>query len=110
MRKYRSNTIQSDLREEETTVARWKAIFKKTLSPKLWVILLGIPIYLYRGLALALETAMLSQFGASNSEQFCTIMTGCTGGAVCASILGIAVYMVCRSTIIIKAIKQEELS
>lgn len=59
---------------------------------------------------LALETAMLAQFGKSSEEYFRTIMTGCTGGAVCASILGIAVYMVCRSTIKIKAIKQEERS
>jgi hypothetical protein len=59
---------------------------------------------------LALETAMLAEFGQSSSEDFRIIMTGCTGGAVCASILGIAVYMVCRSTIKIKAIKQEELS
>lgn len=59
---------------------------------------------------LALETAMLSQFGGSNSERFRYIMTGATGGGVCAVILGIAVYMICRSTMKIKMIKQEELS
>jgi len=47
---------------------------------------------------LALETAMLAQFGADNSESFRRIMTGCTGGCVCAGIFGIALYMICRSS------------
>ncbi|MGN1432073.1 MAG: hypothetical protein ACI4XI_00075 [Ruminococcus sp.] len=48
---------------------------------------------------LALETAMLSQFGKSeNSPLFRQIMTGATGGCVCLIILGIAVYMIVKST------------
>ena len=59
---------------------------------------------------LALETAMLAQFGGGNSERFRHIMTGATGGGVCAVILGIAVYMICRAAMKIKTLKQEEVS
>ena len=57
---------------------------------------------------LALETAMLAQFGGNNTEQFRRIMTGSTGGGVCAIILGIAIYMICRSTRNINRLKTEE--
>lgn len=57
---------------------------------------------------LALETAMLAQFGGNNTEQFRKIMTGSTGGGVCAIILGIAIYMICRSTRNIHDLKTEE--
>ena len=57
---------------------------------------------------LALETAMLAQFGGNNSAQFREIMTGCTGGCVCAMILAIAVYMICHATKEIRILKAEE--
>ena len=48
---------------------------------------------------LALETAMIAQFGkGENSPLFRQIMTGTTGGCVCLIILGIAVYMIVKST------------
>ncbi|MDO4318042.1 MAG: hypothetical protein Q4C48_07500 [Lachnospiraceae bacterium] len=48
---------------------------------------------------LSLETAMLAQFDdGSNGEHFRTWMTASTGGAVCAFILGMAVFMIARST------------
>lgn len=46
---------------------------------------------------LALETAMLAQFGGDDTEAFRSVMTGCTGGGVCAGIFGIALYMICHS-------------
>lgn len=55
---------------------------------------------------LALETAMLAQFGGSDSEQFRTVMSGATGGGVCAIILGIAVHMIRRAA---KEIRMEEM-
>ena len=58
---------------------------------------------------LALETAMLEQFGGSD-VQFRTIMTGCTGGGVCAAVFAIAVRMLCRSAREIQRIKSEEIS
>lgn len=48
---------------------------------------------------LALETAMLTQFDTGeNPENFRQIMIGTTGGAVCAIVVGIAVYMIVRAT------------
>jgi hypothetical protein len=57
---------------------------------------------------LALETAMLAQFNGSDREDFRAVMTACTGGAVCAVVLVLAVIMICRSTKKIKAMEQEE--
>ena len=54
---------------------------------------------------LALETAMLAQFGSNDSERFRAVMSGATGGGVCTIILGIAVYMIRRAT---KEIRMEE--
>lgn len=59
---------------------------------------------------LALETAMLEQFSDGNTAQFRTVMTGCTGGGVCAIILCIAVYMLRRSGKMLQTIKTEETS
>ena len=56
---------------------------------------------------LALETAMLTQFGTENSPQFSHIMTGCTGGGVCTTILCIATYMLCRAAKEIKTLELE---
>ena len=54
---------------------------------------------------LALETAMLAQFGSSSGERFRAVMSGATGGGVCVIILGIAVYMIHRAT---KEIRRKE--
>lgn len=54
---------------------------------------------------LALETAMLAQFGGNDGERFRTVMSGATGGGVCAIILGIAIYMIRRAT---KEIRRKE--
>lgn len=55
---------------------------------------------------LALETAMLSQFGGADDTQFRETMTAATGGGVCAVILGMAVFMIVWST---KRIRQAEI-
>ena len=48
---------------------------------------------------LSLETAMLAQFHDNeNPEAFRQIMTGITGSCVCVLVLGMAVYMIIRST------------
>ncbi|MDD6188124.1 MAG: hypothetical protein PUB32_00925 [Clostridiales bacterium] len=57
---------------------------------------------------LSLETAMLAQFdNGNNPETFRQIMTGSTGGCVCAIVLGIAIYMVIRSTKQLRKLKTE---
>ena len=57
---------------------------------------------------LALETAMLEQFGADDSARFREVMTGITGGGVCVLVLAIAVYMICRATGEIRKYKKEK--
>lgn len=57
---------------------------------------------------LALETAMLSQFGGDNTEAFRKIMTGCTGAGVCGIILGIAVYMIAQGTKSLRSLEKED--
>lgn len=47
---------------------------------------------------LSLETAMLTQFGAADNAGFRQIMTSCTGGGVCLIVLGMAGFMIVRST------------
>lgn len=47
---------------------------------------------------LSLETAMLTQFGAADDETFRRIMTASTGAGVCVIVLGMAFYMIVRST------------
>lgn len=54
---------------------------------------------------LALETAMLSQFGGADGAGFREAMTAATGGGVCAVILGMAVFMIVWST---KGIRRAE--
>lgn len=57
---------------------------------------------------LSLETAMLAQFdNGKNPETFRQIMTGSTGGGVCIIVLGIAIYMVIRSTKLLRTLKTE---
>lgn len=54
---------------------------------------------------LALETAMLSQFGAENSPQFRRIMVACTGGGFSIIIVSMAIYMIVRANKEIKKIR-----
>lgn len=46
---------------------------------------------------LSLETAMLAQFGGDD-EAFRAVMTGATGGGVCTIVIGMAVFMIWKST------------
>ena len=50
----------------------------------------------------SLETAMLAQFGSENIEYFRVIMTALTGTGVSLIVLGMAVFMIVRSGILIK--------
>ena len=54
---------------------------------------------------LSLETAMVSQFGGDDAGVFRQIMTGATGGGVCVIVLGMAVFMIVRSSINLKKIR-----
>lgn len=57
---------------------------------------------------LSLETAMLTQFdNGKNPETFRQIMTGSTGGGVCMIVLGVAIYMIIRSTKQLRRLKTE---
>lgn len=47
---------------------------------------------------LALETAMLTQFGGEDDYSFRRIMTASSGGVFCALVLAMAVYMIIHST------------
>jgi len=47
---------------------------------------------------LSLETAMLTQFGAANDPMFRQIMTASTGVGISLIVLGMAVFMIVRST------------
>ncbi|MGN1165837.1 MAG: hypothetical protein ACI4S2_05400 [Lachnospiraceae bacterium] len=51
---------------------------------------------------LSLETAMLTQFGTAHEETFRQWMIAITGTGVCASVLGMAVYMIVQTTIKIR--------
>lgn len=54
---------------------------------------------------LSLTTAMLAQFGGDDDSGFRPLMTGCVGGGVCLAVLGIAIFMIIRSTIRLKKLK-----
>ncbi len=55
---------------------------------------------------LALETAMLTQFDSGeNPENFRQVMIGTTGAAVCAIVVGMAVYMIAHATRQLRRIK-----
>lgn len=47
---------------------------------------------------LSLETAMLTQFGAADDADFRQIMTACTGVGISIIVLGMAAFMIVRST------------
>lgn len=55
----------------------------------------------------SLETAMLAQFG-EDDVFFRRVMTSATGAGVCTIVLGMAVYMIAKSTKILKNIGREE--
>lgn len=46
----------------------------------------------------SLESAMLAQFADASQTAFKKIMTECTGGVICVMVIGMAVYMIFRST------------
>ena len=54
---------------------------------------------------LSLETAMVSQFGGDDDSNFRQIMTGATGGGVCVIVLGMAIFMIVRSSINLKKLQ-----
>ncbi|HBA69716.1 MAG TPA: hypothetical protein DCZ40_10235 [Lachnospiraceae bacterium] len=54
---------------------------------------------------LSLETAMLTQFGAADDPAFRQIMTASTGAGISIIVVGMAVFMIVRSTEQIKHIK-----
>ena len=57
---------------------------------------------------LSLETAMLTQFGAVDDPVFRRIMTASTGAGISILVLGMAVFMIIRSTKQMKYIRQEK--
>lgn len=46
----------------------------------------------------SLESAMLAQFADASQTAFKKVMTECTGGVICVIVIGMAVYMMIRST------------
>lgn len=50
----------------------------------------------------SLETAMLAQFGSESTEHFRVIMTALTGAGVSFIVVGMAVFMIVRSGVLIK--------
>ncbi|MDE5698707.1 MAG: hypothetical protein K2I96_15080 [Lachnospiraceae bacterium] len=57
---------------------------------------------------LSLETAMLTQFGAADDPMFRQIMTASTGAGISVIVLGMAGFMIVRSTKQLKQIRQEK--
>lgn len=57
---------------------------------------------------LSLETAMLTQFGAADDPVFRQVMTASTGAGISVIVLGMAVFMILRSTKQLKQIKSEK--
>lgn len=55
---------------------------------------------------LSLETAMISEFGGENDPVFRRAMTAATGFAVCAFVLGMAVYMIVRANTQLRKAKE----
>lgn len=58
---------------------------------------------------LTLEAAMLTAFGGDDSPTFRVWMTGASGAAVCLFVLGLATYMIARSTREIRKWKEENI-
>lgn len=57
---------------------------------------------------LSLETAMLTQFGAADDPVFRQVMTASTGAGISVIVLGMAVFMILRSTKQLKQLKPEK--
>lgn len=57
---------------------------------------------------LSLETAMLTQFGAADDPMFRRIMTASTGVGISIIVLGMAIFMIVKSTKQMKHIEQEK--
>ena len=57
---------------------------------------------------LSLETAMLTQFGAADDPAFRQIMTASTGAGISIIVLGMAAFMIVRSTKQLNHMKQEK--
>lgn len=57
---------------------------------------------------LSLETAMLTQFGTANDPKFRQIMTASTGAGISMIVLGMAIFMIVRSTKQMKNFKREK--
>lgn len=57
---------------------------------------------------LSLETAMLTQFGVAHDPGFRQIMTASTGAGISIIVVGMAVFMIVRSTKQLKYIKEEK--
>ena len=53
----------------------------------------------------SLEAAMLAEFSREGEELFCQIMLSLTGGAICAAVLAMAIYMIIQSTTALRALK-----
>lgn len=51
---------------------------------------------------LSLTTAMLAQFGGNDTSNFRQIMTASVGGVVCTIVIGMAIFMICKSSIQLK--------
>lgn len=56
---------------------------------------------------LSLTTAMLSSFGSSDDFEFRRTMTAAVGTGVCVIVLGMAIFMIIRSTMRLKLLKTE---
>lgn len=88
--------------------AVWNVIkFRRYSSP---VLSAGKVISLTAALVsmLSLETAMLTQFGVSDDADFRQTMTACTGAGISILVLGMAVFMIWRSTRQLKQIKRKK--
>ncbi len=59
---------------------------------------------------LALETAMIEQFGSESQENFRQTMTSISAAAVCLIELVMAIYMIVKATQKIKGLNQEQIS
>ncbi len=57
---------------------------------------------------LSLETALLARFGGNDDVRFRQIMTSATGAGVCIIVLGMAVFMIAKSTKMLKNISKEK--
>ena len=66
-----------------------------------WFLSLGA-YYLALVSLFSLETAMLAQFGSESTEHFRVIMTALTGAGVSCIMVGMAVFMIVRSGVLIK--------